>query len=57
MMDFLVSIASKFYDYPQDKIFIIGVTGTNGKTSTTYFIKNIIEMSGKSCGRHIYQFV
>lgn len=50
MMDFMGSIASRFYDYPQDKIFIIGVTGTNGKTSTTYFIKSIIEMSGKSCG-------
>ena len=35
-------IASNFYDYPQDKLKIIGVTGTNGKTTTTYILENIL---------------
>lgn len=35
-------IASNFYDYPQDKLKIIGVTGTNGKTTSTFLIENLI---------------
>jgi UDP-N-acetylmuramoyl-L-alanyl-D-glutamate--2,6-diaminopimelate ligase len=35
-------IASNFYDWPQRKMKIIGVTGTNGKTTTTYIIETII---------------
>ncbi|PID67195.1 MAG: UDP-N-acetylmuramoyl-L-alanyl-D-glutamate--2,6-diaminopimelate ligase [Fusobacteriales bacterium] len=35
-------IASNFYDYPQRKLKIIGVTGTNGKTSTTYMLEKLL---------------
>jgi len=35
-------IASNFYDFPQDKLKIIGVTGTNGKTTTTYMLETIL---------------
>ncbi len=35
-------IASNFYDWPQRKMKIVGVTGTNGKTTTTYIIETII---------------
>jgi len=35
-------IASNFYDYPQDKLKIIGVTGTNGKTTTTYILETML---------------
>lgn len=35
-------IASNFYDYPQDKLKIIGVTGTNGKTTTTYILESLL---------------
>jgi UDP-N-acetylmuramoyl-L-alanyl-D-glutamate--2,6-diaminopimelate ligase len=35
-------IASNFYDWPQKKLEIIGVTGTNGKTTTTYLIEQIL---------------
>lgn len=35
-------IASNFYDYPQDKLKVIGVTGTNGKTTTTYMLETIL---------------
>ncbi len=43
-------IASNFYDNPSKKLKIIGVTGTNGKTSTCFFIKEILNFLGIKCG-------
>jgi UDP-N-acetylmuramoyl-L-alanyl-D-glutamate--2,6-diaminopimelate ligase len=40
-------ISANLYDHPQKKIKIIGVTGTNGKTSTTLILKSILESFGK----------
>lgn len=42
--------ASAFYGNPSKRLKLIGITGTNGKTTTTYIIKSIIEAAGKSCG-------
>jgi UDP-N-acetylmuramoyl-L-alanyl-D-glutamate--2,6-diaminopimelate ligase len=39
-----------FYGYPARDIPIIGVTGTNGKTTVTYLIKSILEEEGKKVG-------
>ena len=35
-------IASNFYGYPQNSLKIIGVTGTNGKTTSTYLLEGLI---------------
>lgn len=35
-------IASNFYDWPQKQLKIIGITGTNGKTTTTYLLETIL---------------
>lgn len=43
----LANICSKFYDYPQNKLDLIGITGTNGKTSVASIIKDLID---KDCG-------
>lgn len=39
------TIAARFYDHSSQKIPVIGVTGTNGKTSITHFIAQAINMS------------
>lgn len=40
-------IASNFYNYPQNKIKIIGITGTNGKTTSSYILENILEKTAR----------
>ncbi|MDQ6422216.1 UDP-N-acetylmuramoyl-L-alanyl-D-glutamate--2,6-diaminopimelate ligase [Paenibacillus sp. LHD-117] len=46
----LALTAAKFYGEPTEKLSLIGITGTNGKTSTTYFIKSILEGTKRSVG-------
>ena len=43
-------VAACFYDYPHQDVKLIGVTGTNGKTTTTYLLKGIFEEAGYNCG-------
>lgn len=43
-------IASRFYGEPSKKLKVIGVTGTNGKTTSSYLIKHILESAGINTG-------
>src|SRR5207302_3130161 len=46
----LALIAANFYGRPADKLSLIGVTGTSGKTTTTKMIESIFDASGKPVG-------
>ena len=46
----LAELAAKFYNYPAIKLRIIGVTGTKGKTTTAYMIRDIMLAAGKKIG-------
>lgn len=41
----LAVLSMAFYDYPQEKLQVIGITGTKGKTTTAYFLKEILANS------------
>ncbi len=43
-------IAANYYNNPGDKLDVIGVTGTNGKTTVTNLVKEILDKSGKVTG-------
>ncbi|MDD4688262.1 MAG: UDP-N-acetylmuramoyl-L-alanyl-D-glutamate--2,6-diaminopimelate ligase [Eubacteriales bacterium] len=43
-------IASNFYGNPSNKMSVIGVTGTNGKTTVTHLIKEILDRAGHKTG-------
>ncbi len=42
--------AARFYGDPTASLQVIGVTGTNGKTTTAYLTRALLEASGRSCG-------
>lgn len=46
----LGEIAGKFYHRPSDELIMIGVTGTNGKTSISQYLARTLEMASTSCG-------
>jgi UDP-N-acetylmuramoyl-L-alanyl-D-glutamate--2,6-diaminopimelate ligase len=47
---FLAEVTNSFYDYPSKKLSLIGITGTDGKTTTSFMIKSILEAAGKKTG-------
>jgi len=47
---FMSLFGAKFYNYPDRELNIVGITGTNGKTTVTYMIESILANSGIECG-------
>ncbi|MBC7960546.1 MAG: UDP-N-acetylmuramoyl-L-alanyl-D-glutamate--2,6-diaminopimelate ligase [Vallitaleaceae bacterium] len=46
----MAHIASVYYNQPSSNFDLVGITGTNGKTSTVFLIKSILESYGKKTG-------
>ena len=46
----LAWVSDRFYGRPSDHLDLIGITGTNGKTTLTYLLERIFETAGNPCG-------
>jgi UDP-N-acetylmuramoyl-L-alanyl-D-glutamate--2,6-diaminopimelate ligase len=46
----LAEISTRFYGQPSQKLFVIGITGTNGKTTTAYLIESVLRCAGLEAG-------
>jgi UDP-N-acetylmuramoyl-L-alanyl-D-glutamate--2,6-diaminopimelate ligase len=48
--DAMAPLAARFYGGPSSQLRVVGVTGTNGKTTTAYLLRALLEASGEQCG-------
>jgi UDP-N-acetylmuramoyl-L-alanyl-D-glutamate--2,6-diaminopimelate ligase len=46
----MARIAASYYGHPSDRLTMVGVTGTNGKTTTTWLLESILAAAGRSAG-------
>ena len=46
----LALLANRFYDFPSRRMKVVGITGTNGKTTITYLVRSILMQDGKKMG-------
>lgn len=46
----IAKMACRFYGNPSERFKLVGVTGTNGKTTVTYLLRSILEAAGKKVG-------
>ena len=49
--DTLAALSAAYYGNPTDDLALVGITGTNGKTTTSYILASIFEAAGIKCGR------
>jgi len=42
-------LADAFYDHPSRALTVVGVTGTNGKTTTTHLVRDVLDAAGLPC--------
>jgi UDP-N-acetylmuramoyl-L-alanyl-D-glutamate--2,6-diaminopimelate ligase len=47
----LAALAAAFFGNPSEELALVGITGTNGKTTTSYVLASIFESAGIKCGR------
>jgi UDP-N-acetylmuramoyl-L-alanyl-D-glutamate--2,6-diaminopimelate ligase len=47
----LAQLAAEFHGHPSEELALVGITGTNGKTTTSYVLASIFEAAGIKCGR------
>ncbi|MBI2220676.1 MAG: UDP-N-acetylmuramoyl-L-alanyl-D-glutamate--2,6-diaminopimelate ligase [Acidobacteria bacterium] len=47
----IAELAAAFFDRPSEAMQVVGITGTNGKTTTSYLLQSIFEAAGVKCGR------
>jgi len=46
----LAQLASEFFGHPSRQMKVVGITGTNGKTTTSYLLQSVFEAAGTRCG-------
>ncbi|HEX3031643.1 MAG TPA: UDP-N-acetylmuramoyl-L-alanyl-D-glutamate--2,6-diaminopimelate ligase, partial [Bacillota bacterium] len=46
----LALVSARYYDFPADRLNMIGVTGTNGKTTITYLVEALLKAKGEKVG-------
>ena len=46
----VATVADRFYDHPSGKLKLVGITGTNGKTTTVTLLYNLFRSLGYKCG-------
>src|SRR4029077_14037656 len=46
----MAAVAAAFFEYPSRRLRVVGVTGTNGKTTTAFLVRALLEAAGQQCG-------
>jgi len=46
----MAPVAARFYGHPSRELKVVGVTGTNGKTTTAYLVRALLDAAGEQCG-------
>jgi UDP-N-acetylmuramoyl-L-alanyl-D-glutamate--2,6-diaminopimelate ligase len=46
----MAALAADFFGHPSRSMQVVGITGTNGKTTTAYLLRAVFESAGKKCG-------